>query len=427
MKPWAVIVAALAFASGARAERSEALHARREDASAPRPAGDDPGQVTVGGFLQVDSVAYHQASISELSPAGTPVNQSRFVLRRGRVGLVYARGLVGGALQIDVNTVNALAVRPVNAELSVMWWRDGDTSARVRGSLGLIRIPFGREVIEPSRDRFFLERSNAAQAFFPGVWDLGAKGEGGWRGFHFALAVMNGEPIGEKTFPGLDPNPSKDLLGRFGFDVTRGPLRVLAGVSGLRGRGFHAGNPAGKDTLVWRDVNEDGAVQDTEVQVIAGSAATPSANFDRFALGADVAAAVNVPRLGPLQLMGEVTWAANLDRGLVPADPVAAGRDLRQTGYYVGFTQALGPYAAVGLRYDWYQPDADASERIGAAVVPRNNRFATLALAAAFVYGPSLRFLLEYDRNANALGRFPSGFPRTLGRDVVTLRGQLNF
>ena len=53
------------------------------------------------------------------------------------------------------------------------------------------------------------------------------------------------------------------------------------------------------------------------------------------------------------------------------------------------------------------------------------SRFATLALAAAWVHGPALRVLLEYDRNWNPLGRYPSGFPRTLGRDALTLRGQL--
>jgi hypothetical protein len=81
----------------------------------------------------------------------------------------------------------------------------------------------------------------------------------------------------------------------------------------------------------------------------------------------------------------------------------------------------------VGVRYDYYQPDADASERIGADLVPRNDRFSTLAAAAAWIYAPALRFTLEYDHNRNALGRLPSGFPRTLGSDVVTLRGQLIF
>lgn len=125
--------------------------------------------------------------------------------------------------------------------------------------------------------------------------------------------------------------------------------------------------------------------------------------------------------------MAEVTWASNLDRGLVPADPIVSARDLRQLGYYFGFTQELTRHAQVGVRYDHYQPDADASERIGAELVPRNDRFSMLALAAAFIQGPALRFVLQVERNRNALGRYPSGWPRTLGRSAVTLRGQLVF
>ena len=209
--------------------------------------------------------------------------------------------------------------------------------------------------------------------------------------------------------------------------LLRGRWRLEAGGSGLRGRGFHRGTPASKDTLVWRDVNEDGVVQTTEIQAIAGSAAVPSASFDRFALGGDARVTVTLPYVGALVVMAELTWASNLDRGLVPADPVVSARDLRELGHYVGFTQQLTRHAQLGVRYDYYQPDADANERVGADLVPRNNRFFTLAVAAAWIYGPALRFVVQFDHNRNALGRFPSGLPRTLGRDAVTVRGQLAF
>ena len=40
-----------------------------------------------------------------------------------------------------------------------------------------------------------------------------------------AVALMNGEPIGERSYPGIDPNGSKDIVGRVGI-VTR-PARGL--------------------------------------------------------------------------------------------------------------------------------------------------------------------------------------------------------
>src|SRR5207253_1095991 len=75
----------------------------------------------------------------------------------------------------------------------------------------------------------FLERSNAERALFPGEYDLGVRLSGGWRFLRYAVAAMNGDPIGEKAFPGRDPNESKDLVGRLGVDLRMGSLVGLAG------------------------------------------------------------------------------------------------------------------------------------------------------------------------------------------------------
>ena len=136
---------------------------------------------------------------------------------------------------------------------------------------------------------------------------------------------------------------------------------------------------------------------------------------------------VAVPRLGELLLYGELVWASNLDRALYPADPVAAGRDLRELGWYVGFTQELTKWAMLGVRYDRYDPDADATERIAASIVPRDSSFSTVAVALAAIYAPYVRLVVEYDHHTNALGRKPSGAPTTLGSDVLTFRAQAQF
>ena len=59
-----------------------------------------------------------------------------------------------------------------------------------------------------------------------------------------------------------------------------------------------------------------------EVVAVSGAAATPSANFRRWAVGADLRLALRTP-LGLTRLSGEVMLASNLDRGLFVADPVA--------------------------------------------------------------------------------------------------------
>jgi hypothetical protein len=383
-------------------------------------------------------VLTRQSSQDEVDPAtGEPLNQNRFLLRRGHVRVDYDTGdYIFGDLEIDANTVNSLQVRPIDAEVSARWPKKDlkalpvETPARpaeLLTTLGLMKIPFGFEVIEADNVRPFLERASVLRALFPGEFDLGARFKVAWRAFDLALALMNGAPIGAAQFPGRDPNESKDMVGRLGVDTPLAEgVRFVAGVSGVTGTGFHNGTPTTKDTLVWRDVNEDGIVQPTEIQVIPGTPSTPSQNYKRFALGGDARVLVALPLLGELAVRAEIVVAKNLDRGLVPADPVGAGRDLRETGWYVGATQELTRWAMIGVRYDRYDPDADASRQAGASLVPSSSTFTTLALMGMLRY-KSGRLVLEYDKNTNPLGRDPSGAPTTLKDDTVTLRGQVSF
>ncbi len=103
----------------------------------------------------------------------------------------------------------------MDVEATVKW--PGGSVPLVELTEGLFKIPFGWEVIERDRNRLFTERSTFVRAFFPGEYDLGMRLAGGWRFVRYALAVQNGEPIGEKTFPLLDPNQGKDITGRLGI------------------------------------------------------------------------------------------------------------------------------------------------------------------------------------------------------------------
>jgi hypothetical protein len=335
---------------------------------------------------------------------------------------------MAGSLELDANTVNGPAAGLIDAEVSVVA-RAPDGSGRAWGdaTIGLLRIPWGYEISERDQDRFFLERSSVSRALFPGAFDLGLRARAGWRFLDAQVALMNGDPVGERAFPVQDPNRAKDIVGRVGVAGARRRVRFSAGLSGLAGTGFHRGTPATKDVLVWRDVDENGVVSLSEIQVIPGSAATPSLNFHRFALGADARVSVAVPRLGALDLFAEGIWAANLDRALEPADPIAAGRDLRERGFVAGVVQELGAHAAVGGRYDTYNPDVDAAEQRAVAVVPVDASFTTWTATAAWRWVGLDRVTLEYQHVKNPLGRTAAGAPTTLGADTVSLRGQLGW
>ena len=414
----------------------------------------DWGAVRVSGYAQADWVMFRQSSQDEVSTAGEPLNENRFTLASARLRATVDHGLVTGMFEIDANTVHGPQVRPTDAEITLRWParapRAGE--AYFQATMGLLRTPFGFDTQEVAQRRPFLSRSLFSEALFPGSYDLGLALRGGYRFFNYSLGIMNGDPIGERAFPGRDPNQSKDLVFRLGVESSRAShVRVEAGFSGLTGGGFHEGTPTTKDVFVWRDVNEDGVVDPTEIQVIAGTAATPSERFPRFALGGDLRLSADIPWLGELSVRGEVVRAKNLDRGLQAADPVVAGRDLREVGYYVDVLQEVTPYAIVGVRYDRYNPDADKSEQAGLRPVARDPSFSTFSVMAAARFKGALvargpggaplampdlgaprvfypaRCIVQYDHRTNALGRDASGAPTTLADDSFTVRAEVSF
>lgn len=394
---------------------------------APRPGA--AAEARLSGYLQTDGVLHDQASVDEVDPStGAPLNQTRYLVRRARLHLDVDHGRMAGSLELDANTVKGAAVGIIDAEVTVRA-RSHDDAAGAglwgEATIGLLRVPWGYEIGQRDQDRFFFERSSVSRALFPGTFDLGVRARAGWRFLGAEVALMNGDPLGDGTFPVQDPNRAKDVVGRLGASFARGRLAFASGLSALTGTGFHRGTPASKDVLVWRDQNEDGLVQLSEIQAIPGSAATPSASFHRFALGADARLTVAIPRLGALDLFGEAMWAANLDRALMPADPVAAGRDLRERGFVAGFVQELGAHLAAGGRYDLYDPDADASEQRAATVVPVDARYTAWTATAAWRWADLDRVTLEYQRVTNPLGRTPAGLPTTLGGSTIAVRGQL--
>ncbi|WP_394822525.1 hypothetical protein [Pendulispora albinea] len=401
--------------------------------------------VRFSGYTQADWVVFRQSSQDEVNAAtGLPLNEDRFILNAARLRANVDHGLVTGVAEIDANTLNGMQVRPIDAEVSLRWpareVKPGE--AYFSATIGLFRSPFGFDTQEVAQRRPFLARSSFSEALFPGSYDLGLALRGGYRFFNYSLGIMNGDPIAERAFPGRDPNQSKDLLFRVGVESNRDShLRVEAGFSGLTGAGLHKGTPATKDVFVWRDFNEDGVVDPTEIQVIAGAPATPSERFTRFAIGADLRLSADIPVLGELMVRGEIVRAKNLDRGLQAADPVVVGRDLREVGYYVDIVQEVTPYAMIGARYDRYNPDSDANEQSGVRLVARDPSSSTVSVmvAARYYKGTTprgagaaraiypARCIVQYDHRTNALGRAASGAPTTLADDSLTVRGEVTF
>jgi hypothetical protein len=405
-----------------------AEHEDKREADAPPSVGSSLRGLSLYGYVQADYQA-RQSSEDQLNPtSGVPLNQDRFLIRRARLGMLFERAYGEGRIELDGNTVNGAALRLVGAEASLKLPGPGEHAPPlVKGTVGSFRIPFGIENPQDDRARFFLERSTAARAFFPGEYDLGARLSGAWNFVRYVLAVQNGQPLGSSSYPGLDPNHQKDILGRVGVESTiREKIDIVAGVSALRGTGFHSGKLANKSSLQWSDSNEDGTFSSSEVIASPALSAGPSSSFTRFAFGADVQGTARLLGLGETTVAAEFYLANDLDRGVFPADPNGiVGRSFREMGYYVSATQRLRIFM-LGVRFDYYNPDQDANKDSKGSHVPIDVSYATLSGAAA-VQAEWGRFVVEYDHNWNHLGIGPSGMPNNLKDDAIVARAEVKF
>ena len=395
---------------------------------APKVSGLDG--LTLSGFIQADMYAKQSSEDQLNTSSGAPLNDDRFSIRRMRLRTSIERRYLAAIAELDANTTNGSQVRPMNVEVTAKI--PGEKVPYIAATVGIFKIPYGYEIGQSDYLRLFAERSNLERAMFPGEYDLGARVAGGWRFVRYALAVQNGEPLGESTFPARDANAAKDVVGRVGVtSPLGGGVDVQGGFSALAGRGLHKGTPPTKPTVTWQDRNENGRIDANELIASPGSSGLPSLGFPRYAVGADLLLNLTTPWLGTTTLYGEITWAKNLDRAMLIADPYGPlGRDLREMGYYVAVVQDFGRYVQGGVRYDFYDPDRDSTDRVAATVLLSSQAISTVALALAArlrLGGLTNRVLVQYDINRNHAGRDASGLPTNLANNVFTLRAEAVF
>jgi hypothetical protein len=403
------------------------------------PAQDDAAQrlaaalapYTVTGYVQGDFQT-NQTSEDQLGQGGVPLNKDRFLLRRARVRVDGEYKYAALQLEVDGNTIRGPQMRVQHAFGTIKLPGKEPSLPIAAATVGLFDAPFGYELVEWPRARWFLERTTASQAFFPSEPDLGVRLHGNLAFVRWDVAAMNGEPIDERVgFPGLTPRAAKDVYFRVGVETKpRDDLAASGHVSALTGRGFHPGTDATKATIQWKDQNEDGAIQPVELSGVPAVAATPSQTYERWAVGADAQARLTT-RLGTSMLYGEVVVAKNLDRGLFVADPIVTGIDSRELGFYVGFVQEITRFTAVGFRWDRYDPNADFFDKRGGKLIPTSQAIDSFSpLAALRLPDPSIgdraRLLFEYDIVKNNLARDARGLPTNLASNVLTLRLQVS-
>lgn len=270
----------------------------------------------------------------------------------------------------------------------------------------------------------------ASRSFFPSEVDVGGSLISRVAWFRGAVAVMNGQPLGEKVpWTGQDPNNGKDVIVHLGADVALDEtIHLAGGISALHGKGFHAGTDATKGVMTWTDSNENLKVEPTEITATPAQAATPSQSFSRWLTGFDLRGEFSWD-LGKTVVLGEAYLGSNMDRGIYHSDPVALSRDTRQVGGYVGFyheTPRIGilEHAVAGYRFDAYDPNSDLFDTRGGKPIPIEQRLTahSLMLGAQVDHA---RVVLQYDFNSNFLARTSLGVPTSLDADTFTVRLQV--
>ena len=380
--------------------------------------------IDLDAFIQVDSVPWSNESVDELSPStGKSLNEETLYVRRAFFRMTGRRDRFTAGFEIDANSVNGPVARLLGAQVG--WSYPQIEHPLLALSAGLMLIPFGIATPTNARYRPFMEQPTFLTAFFPGEYDTGVAARGEYGLARWTVAVMNGAPTKDAQWKGVDPLSSYDFLGRLGVAVD-GPRRsrIEAGVSALAGTGLHPGTPATKDQLVWVDDNKDGLVEDSELQVIPGSPAVASQTYHRNAVGADASVGWCLDVAGPGQLFFEGMIATNLDRGVIYADPIASSRNIRELGFEIGVVQDLTPHVQLGVRYDRYDADRDASQVTGETLVRTHQLFSTFAGMAAYRWH-TVRLMGEYDHGRNPFGLADDGTPTSMSDDRVVFRAQV--
>ena len=232
--------------------------------------------LTLSGFLQFDATAWNQQSQDQLNPGDgrpaqpdalqhpprAPARRARLAhrRRRRRVRRQHQQRL-SGAHHRRRSLAEVAEPRSAAQPLSAAHRR---AASRSRSASRCGRAtPIGSS---SSARRWSAPSSPAstisARALF-----------GGWRFLRYALARHERRSHRREAFPGRDPNQSQGRASAASASRRRSCIASAwrGDFSGLWGTGFHEGTPATKDTLVWRDTNEDGAVQLNEISVTAGA------------------------------------------------------------------------------------------------------------------------------------------------------------
>ncbi len=380
----------------------------------------------MGQFQVAESDGAHTYAGGNFAP-GT---DKRFMVRRGRAKLNYARKNADGDLltsayvQIDY-TQSGLALR--DAYVTIL-----EPHTRWVGlKVGAMNKPFSYELTYSSSVRETPERGRMSQILLPGEKDLGAQifiepnKTSRWRFFRLEAGMYNGTGVTNHDYDRF-----KDLISRLTFykNNKSKSVKYSGGLSYYNGG--HRNGTKYIDQLLTDGVgNHYWSITDSA-----------SGNLDKrakqiyYGVDAEVTAKWAA---GRTTLRAEYIWGTQGGTASSSSSPrVAVTTNTYQRefdGAYFYFIQnILGSKHNFVVKYDWYDPNVKVTEKeIGVvtgtgSLTAADIRYNTLGLGYYYTYDEDWKFVLHYDIVKNDATKL-ANYDSDLKDNVLTLRVMYSF
>jgi hypothetical protein len=373
-------------------------------------------KIKISGYIQAQFQSAESDGVVSYSGGNfLPTLHNRFMIRRGRLKVMYDNDLSQYVLQIDA-TEKGLALKDAFVYVKEPWLK----TFALKG--GVFDRPFGFEISYSSSNRETPERSRIFQTLFPGERDLGASVEifptrGPLSLFNFKGGLFTGNGINPEV------DNQKDFIGRLGFSLPlyEANLAIDGGVSAYMGKVKLA---------------SDKFIYTLDSPTLATKDSSNLGWADRNYIGFDMQVYYDIPVIGGFSLRGEYLTGKQpggiLSSGS-PTGPQILDIYLRNfAGYYINYVQNLGDRNQLVVKYDVYDPNTSVSgNEIGnvadAKLGPADIKFTTLGFGLVHYWDDNVKFVLYYDLVKNETTTNVAALKNDLKDNVLTFRVQYKF
>ena len=318
---------------------------------------------------------------------------TRFLVRRGRVKIMYDNDLTQFVLQFDA-TQGGFTTKDAYVYVKEPWLKTFALTA------GIFDRPFGFEISYSSSNREAPERTRMYQTLFPGERGLGMKIEaiptesmGLLSLFNLKFGVFNGTGSSANEADNL-----KDVIGRLGVSLPFQEQNIAldAGVSIYAG-----GVKDNYSKYIYKKVN-----------IIDSTASNKGATFGRTYYGIDAQLYADLLPIGGSSLRAEIitgqqpgTKDDNRSLGSITY-PFTGHLYLRNfLGYYAALIQNIGLQHQFVVRYDAFIPNMDVSAKhigeTGSNMGLGDLSYTTIGIGWVYYYDANVKFVVYYDMISN--------------------------